>query len=201
MICKTQQEVPLITYGHLNLILDFRQLLTELAYLTRFYIISVASGFGDAQAIADRLYELPLKFLSKAELIFGRPLGEELVTLLSNHIVNLQIMVNALKTGDQETAAASSQRLYSNADLLAAYFARINPFWNENQWRNLFYTYDRTVIEQAVTVMSGEYVRSLEVFDRLLLNALAMADYLANGFIQFLTVRRDNPGTNTLNPL
>lgn len=189
MIYRAQQEVPLITYGHLNIINDFRLLLTELAYLTRFYIVSVASGFGDAQAVADRLYSLPLKFKAKAELIFGVPLGEELVTLLSNHIINLQILVNALKNGDQATVDASVQRLYSNADLLAAYFSRINPFWNEAQWRNLFYTYDRTVIEEAVAVMTGDYVRSLDIFDRLLLNALSMGDYLASGFIEYLTVK------------
>jgi len=189
MIYKTQQEVPFITYGHLNIINDFRLLLTELAYLTRFYIVSVASGFGDAQAVADRLYSLPLKFKAKAELIFGVPLGEELVTLLSNHIINLQILVSALKNGDQATVDSSAQRLYSNADLLAAYFSRINPFWNEGQWRNLFYTYDRTVIEEAIAVMTGDFVRSLDIFDRVLLNALSMADYLANGFIQYLTVK------------
>lgn len=112
------------------------------------------------------------------------------MTLLSNHIINLQIFVNALKTGDQATVDVSVQRLYSNADLLAAYFSRINPFWNEGQWRNLFYTYDRTVIEEAVAVMTGDYVRSLDIFDRLLLNALFMADYLAQGFIQYLTATR-----------
>ncbi len=190
MICKAQQEAPLLTYGHMNLILDFRQLLTELAYLTRFYIVSVASGFGDAQAVAERLYALPLKFKAKAELIFGAPLGEELVTLLSNHIINLQTLVSALETGDQATVDASMQRLYSNADLLAAYFSRINPFWSESRWRSLFYTYDRTVIELVIAVMTGEYVRSLDIFDRLLFSALMMADYLADGFIQYLTVRR-----------
>lgn len=97
--------------------------------------------------------------------------------------------MDALKTGDQATVDASVQRLYSNADLLAAYFSRINPFWNESQWRNLFYTYDRTVIEEAVAVMTGDYVRSLDVFDRLLLNALSMGDYLAEGFIEYLTVK------------
>ncbi|HYE67771.1 MAG TPA: hypothetical protein VEA58_04120 [Anaerovoracaceae bacterium] len=189
MIYRTQQEVPLITYGHLNIMNDFRLLLTELAYLTRFYIVSIASGFGDAQAVADRLYQLPLKFKAKAELIFGVPLGEELVTLLSNHFINLQILVDALKSGDQAIVDASVQRLYANADLLAAYFSRINPFWNENQWRSLFYSYDSTVIEEAVAVMTGDYVRSLDIFDRLMLNALAMADYLSAGFINYLTVR------------
>lgn len=195
MIVKMQQEIPFITYGHLNIINDFRLLLTELAYLTRFYIVSVASGFGDAQAVADRLYSLPLKFKAKAELIFGVPLGEELVTLLSNHIINLQILVNALKNGDQATVDASAQRLYSNADLLAAYFSRINPSWNESQWRNLFYTYDRTVIEEAVAVMTGDFVKSLDIFDRLLLNALSMADYLASGFIQYLTFKSGGAAT------
>ncbi|MBR0597779.1 hypothetical protein [Sinanaerobacter chloroacetimidivorans] len=190
MISKAQQEVPFISYGHLNLIKDFRLLLTELAYLTRFYIVSVASDFGDSEALAQRLYNLPMKFLAKAELIFGTPLGEELVNLLSTHIISLQTLVNGLKIGDQASVDAAVQRLYSNADLLAAYFSRINPFWEEAQWRNLFYTYDRTVIDEAIAVMSGDYVRSLEIFDRLMLNALAMGDYLADGFIEYLTATR-----------
>ncbi len=59
--------------------------------------------------------------------------------------------------------------------------------------------------------MTGDFVKSLDVFDRLLLNALSMADYLASGFIQYLTIKSgavttqyhcslSHPGTSNRSP-
>lgn len=50
---------------------------------------------------------------------------------------------------------SSVQSLYSNADPVVTYFSRINPFWNEAQWKNLFYTYDSTVIDEAINSIDG----------------------------------------------
>ena len=188
MIYKNLQQEPFISYGHMNMKNDFRLLMTELAYLSRSYIVSVIAGFGNTTAIASRLYSLPIKFKQKAELIFGIPLGEELVNVLSMHVIYLQSFVNALKNGDQANVDESVKQLYKNSDNIAAYYAKINPFWDQTQWKNLLYTYDAMLIEEAVALMSGEYEKDLDIFERSLLDALSMGDYLADGIMQYLLV-------------
>lgn len=189
MSCSKQQDT-FISYGHMNLKNDMRLLMSQLAYLSRSYIASAYSGYGSNTAIAKKLYQLPLQFKTKAELIFGIPLGEELVTILSMHVIYLQNLVEAIKKGDQAAYENYARELYENADQIAAYYAKINPFWDEIRWRNLLYSYTQTLIEEAVALRVGEYEKDLEIFDRLLLDALLMGDYLADGIIQYLTVTR-----------
>ena len=189
MTCINRNEVqaPFITYGYLNLVKDFRNLMTQLAYLTRAYMVAVYSGYGNEESIAKRLYDLPNKFKEKAELIFGTLLSEEFLTLLSLHVVHIQTLVNAIKIGDQANADYSSQQLYKNADDIAAHYARMNPFWDETQWKALLYNYVGMIIQDAVALGSREFEKDLDIFDRMLLGALAMGDYQAEGFIQYLT--------------
>lgn len=184
------QQVPIISYGYMNLRDDMRLLMTQLAYLSQAYMVSAFSGYGNSEAVARKLYDLPLKFKAKAELIFGIPLGEELVTLLSLHVVHLQSLVNALIKNDMAAAEYSAQQLCQNGNDISAYYARINPFWDEDQWRSLQNTYCQTLVEEAYALKAGDFERELDVFDRLLFHALQMGDYLADGIIQYLTVAR-----------
>ncbi len=195
MICINRNEVqpPYITYGYLNLVKDFRNLMTQLAYLTRAYMVAVYSGFGNEEAIAKRLYDLPNRFKEKAELIFGTPLSEEFLTLLSLHVAYIQALVNAIKNADPATADYYTQQLYKNANDIAAHYARTNPFWDETQWKSLLYNYVSMLIQDAVALGAREYEKDLDIFDRMLLSALSMGDYQAEGFMQYLTVtKRDN---------
>ena len=102
MICYYKsQEQPYVSYSYLNLVKDFRLLMTQLAYLTRSYFASVFSGLGNAASIANRLNSLPAKFKEKAELIFGTPLSEEFMNLILIYVVNIQSLANALHSNYQ----------------------------------------------------------------------------------------------------
>jgi len=195
VLINQQQEAPTISYGQMNMQNDFRTLMTQLAFLSRSYIAAVAANFGNAAAIANRLYNLPVSFIEKAELIFGPSSTEELLHLLQMHVIYLTTLVNAMKQGDKQTVDENTALLYKNADDISAYYAKINPFWDVTQWRNLLYTYIGLTIQEAVALMSGDYEKDLDIFDRLLYHALFMGDYLASGIIQYLTVTTRNPGS------
>lgn len=191
MVCINYQQVPVISYGQMNLQNDMRLLMTQLAHLSQSYMTSAFSGYGNSEAVARKLYGLPLKFMVKAELIFG-PLGEELVNLLSLHVVHLKSMVNALIADDLAAAEYSAGQLCQNGNDISAYYSRINPFWDEDQWRSLQNTYCQTLVEAAYALKAEDFERELDIFDRLLFHALQMGDYLADGIIQYLTVSRRN---------
>lgn len=183
------QEPPVLTFGYLNMVKDFRYLMTQLAYLTRLYFASVFSEYGTAEAVANKLYSLPYTFLEKAELIFGTPLSEEFMNLLSMHVSFIQYLADALKTGNQDAANNATQQLYKNADDLAVQYARMNPFWDEIQWKTLLHSYVNLLIQNAVALASRDFEKEMDIFDRMLLTALMMGDYLADGFIQYITAR------------
>ncbi len=195
-LSKSQEQMqPTLTLGYMNLIRDFGLLMLQLSFLTRTYIASVYSGFGDEAAVAERLYNLPNQFKAKAELIFGAPLSEEFLALLSSYVLYIQSMAHAMKAGDQTTADHYVRLLYKNADDIAAQYAKMNPFWDEIRWRTLLFNYVNLVIQDAIALGNRDFVKDLDIYDRMLLAALAMGDYQAEGFLLYLTAtRRDHIG-------
>ena len=194
MISKDQEQEPTISYGYLNLVRSYRNLMAQLAYLTRIYFSSVYSGFGNAEAIAKKLYSLPNRFQEKAELIFGSPLSEEFLNLLSLHVLYVQSLANALVIGDQNAANYYTQLLYQNADNITSLLAKMNPFWDVMQWKTLLYNYINLVIQDAVALGAREFETELDIFERMLLAALAMGDYHADGLYQYMTAGITRPG-------
>lgn len=188
------QEQPYVAYSYLNLVKDFRLLMTQLAYLTRSYFASVFSGFGNAQSIANHLNRLPIKFKEKAELIFGTPLSEEFMNLLSIYVVYIQSLAQALYHNDQANADSGVRKIYQTSDEIAAQFAKMNPFWDEQQWKTLLYNYMNLMIQDAVALRSRNYDKDMDIFERMLLAALAMGDYQADGLFQYITATRTQPG-------
>ena len=111
------------------------------------------------------------------------------MNLLSMHVSFIQYLADALKTGNQDAANYATQQLYKNADDLSVQYARMNPFWDEIQWKTLLYSYVNLLIQDAVTLASRDFEKEMDVFDRMLLSALMMGDYQADGFIQYITAR------------
>lgn len=186
MSSANQDQEPIISYGFLNLVKSSRNLMAQLAYLTRIYFASIFSGFGNAQAIANKLYSLPFRFKEKAELIFGAPLSEEFMNLLSLHVFYIQSLGHALAVGNQDTANYYTQLLYQNADLIASHYQKMNPFWDEMQWKTLLCNYISLFIQDAVALNSRAFDTELDIFERMLLAALAMGDYYADGLYQYI---------------
>ena len=187
MVLKDQEQQPTASLGYLNLAKSMRNLMAQFAYLTRLYTASTYSGYGDAQAIANKLYSLPKRFQEKAELIFGAPLSEEFLKLMSLQVFYILSLVNAIASGNQGVANYYTQLLYQNANDIASQYAKMNPFWDEMQWKTLLYNYINLIIQDIVASGSREFDKELDIFERMLLAALAMGDYLADGLYQYMT--------------
>ena len=93
-------------------------------------------------------------------------------------------MVNAAKAGDARTAEEQRRQWYANADQIAQFLGNINPYWNDRTWRNLLYDHLKMTENEAVQILSGQYRESIIEYDAIQNEALAMADYMANGMIK-----------------
>ncbi|HWQ77207.1 MAG TPA: hypothetical protein VN381_00175 [Anaerovoracaceae bacterium] len=187
---KSVQEPYISSFAYINMLKDYRFLMTQLAYLTREYYIAMFSGFGNAEAIARRLYAIPGQFQEKAELIFGTPLSEEFMNLLSMHVAYVRLLTESLINGDQAAIDYSVQLLYKNATEISAHYARANPFWDEAKWNTLLSNYISMLIQDATALAARNFERELNIFDRMLLAALFMGDYQTDGFFEYLTATR-----------
>lgn len=89
-------------------------------------------------------------------------IGGELVTDLKNH----------------ETAKADDarRRWYANADAISAFLASINACWNEEKWREFFYSHLEMTEKEATLRLQSDYVADIRMFDQIETEALRMAD-------------------------
>lgn len=88
-------------------------------------------------------------------------IGGELVTDLKNH----------------ETAKADDarRRWYANADAISAFLAGINACWNEEKWREFFYSHLEMTEKEATLRLQSDYAADIRMFDQIETEALRMA--------------------------
>lgn len=187
MVYKSQ-EVNYITFEQMNLINDMRRIWAQLALYTREFMISTAGELGDLEVVGARLYQVPRDLYNRLQLFFGPVMAEQFLTLFSQNVVITASLITALKDNNIEAVNSSTTRLYQNADEISAFLAQMNSYWDEQLWRDLLYRYISMTIDQAVARMGGEYQRDMDIFGRIVTHNYIMADYMARGIMQNLTV-------------
>ena len=183
-----------ITYSQMNLIFNARNLWRELATWTRSLLISKTMGIGNEEEVFKRLYEVPQKYAAILHLIFGNKISEDYMNLLSSQIVLINELIMAQMAGDAETVKRIETQLYENVAQRAAFLASINPFWNEEQWRNLMYPYIYDTLLEIATFLAGDYIENIKVFDNLMEHAAAISDYFAEGLFHYIIYNPEENG-------
>ncbi|MDF2999897.1 MAG: hypothetical protein K0Q48_16 [Bacillota bacterium] len=178
-----------IPYGQMNLIINFRTLWLNLSMWTRAFLLSISSELPNTEAVSKRLYEIPFQLGNILQLIFGQQAAEQFISLLSTHIIQMEAAINAQKNRDSQALDESVRLLYQNADELADFLSQINPFWFKGQWQTLLYTYISMTLEESTALLSGDYTRDIQIFDRIQYQTLLIGDYMANGIVQYLDVQ------------
>lgn len=183
---KNKTENNLISYGQMNLLFHTRNLWREFAIWGRVYLLSKIAGIGIAEDAFNRLYRIPLGFGSLLKVVFGDQMAEHIIQQLSYTITAYRDLAEAIIEGDSELANQKTRDLYQNGDERAAYLASINPFWSEDEWRSLIYTFYNYSFDEIETLLTND-PRNIDVFDRFLQHTDAMGDYFSKGLFNYLT--------------
>jgi len=180
-----------------NYLFSFRMIWREIATWTGGYLISRVAGLPNAEDLFRRLYRIPQDFGKILVLIFGYEKTQPYIQNLSQQLVLIRTLIEAELSGDVQLIDQTAQQLYQLADERAEYLASLNPFWRVIEWQNLTYTFLQLNFEMIVAFLSGEYQRSINVFDRLLYHADSIGDYFAEGMYNYLIYRPNRPVSST----
>ncbi|MDD2504439.1 MAG: hypothetical protein PHG58_11445 [Clostridia bacterium] len=185
MYCRSLQIQPQLTYEQANIINEFRVLLSQLTYLTRFYIIEESiAGLGDPQDTINELLKLPIKGNELIKSIEG--VEGDFTPITESYITGVKNLIDAIISGDQKKADESIRQLYEIADQNAKFLAELSPYWDEEKWRDLFYILNRDLVAEVIAIQTGDYNKALDIFERSMEEALKRADYYAEGVIHLL---------------
>jgi hypothetical protein len=136
--------------------------------------------------VFNRLYRIPREFGNILQLILGYEASQVFVQQLSVQLALTKEIMDAYMSGNTAVVNEKVQQLYQNADDRAERMASFVPFWDEVLIRSFLYTYHQYTLEQIVTLLSGDYQRNIDIYDRLLHHADDMGDYFTEGLYNYI---------------
>jgi len=185
-------NINCITFSQVNVVNEMRYLWLQMVIWSRAYITNSAARQGAVPAFYERLYSIPQGFYNYMNTFFGQAIAEQLINLLSQHIIIFADLINALSVGDQLRANIGQSAWYGNSSSIATFLIQINNTWNYGQWLNLLNRYLDMFLDEAIAVMSADYRSEIAIYDRLQYQSLLIADYMSRGIIYDLSGNSGN---------
>lgn len=180
-------NVPCITLEQMADIYTIRMFWFELVVWIRTYMLSRYAGTGDPEMIFARLMQVPETFVNTMKKFFPEIDVESYLQLFNTYLELIASFVTAMLENNVEELNLVTRSLYENADERAAAVSAINPFWQEEPWRDLLYANLRNTIEESNTFLTGDYERNIDIFIRLLDIAETSSTFLAQGIFDYIT--------------
>jgi len=176
-----------ITYSQMDLIVNSRIAWLRLSTWVRAYIISRYAGIGTEEEVFGRLYLEALNFSDMIQLFFGRENSQKNAEYLNKFTFLLRDLISAQLSGNTEEVQKIAARMDQNANDAASFFASINPYWSESEWKELLGTLLRLTSEEANYFASGNYREDIETFDQITALTMKAGDVFARGLYNYLT--------------
>src|SRR5439155_11444013 len=108
---------------------DMRKLWTDHVVWTRDYIVAAVGDQPEAQAAAGRLMKNQEDLGNAVAAFYGAPAGQQLTTLLKQHISIAVDLIKAAKAGDKAAQQQADNKWQQNGVEIADFLSRANPNW------------------------------------------------------------------------
>lgn len=163
-----------------------RTLWEQHIYWTRLTVNSIVGDLPDREATTGRLLRNPDDFAAVLSQVYGPAIAGEFARLLRGHLTIAAELVQALNTGKAREAADARNRWYANADDIAAFLARINPYWSQAEWQRMLHEHLNLLTKEVAARIAGNYKENVAINDQVEPQALEMADVMTAGIaLQF----------------
>ncbi len=174
--CYNEQQICLMN--------RLRQLWTQHVYWTRFFIISTVCGLNDSDAVTARLLQNPKDFADVFAPFYGRRDAQRFEKLFTEHLMIAAEFVNAAISQNSDRADKIRDEWYRNADAIACFLSKLNPYWNNAKWQEQLYSHLKMTEWEVAYRLQCDYEADIENFRNIENEALLMADYMFCGIVK-----------------
>ena len=151
---------------------------------TRLTILNIIKDLPEVNLVTNRLLRNPIDFKEVLKSVYGDEVASQFSNLFKNHLIIAAQLVKAAKAGDNKAAADAEKMWYANANEIAAFLSRINPYWSKEDWKTMLYEHLRMTKSEAVNILTNNYDESIKEYDEIEKQALSMADVMAAGIVK-----------------
>jgi hypothetical protein len=163
---------------------DMRKLWTDHVVWTRDYIIAAVGDQPDAQAAANRLLRNQEDIGTAVAKFYGDAAGQQLTTLLKEHITIAVDLIKAAKAGDKAGQQQADNRWQANATQIADFLSKANPNWPKATLVDLMKMHLSTTTNEVVARLGKNWAEDVRAFDAVSEHILKMSDALADGIVK-----------------
>jgi peptidoglycan/xylan/chitin deacetylase (PgdA/CDA1 family) len=172
------------TSSRVELNRTFRALWEQHVYWTRLTVDSIAGRLPDEAPTTARLLRNADDLGAVFRPYYGPQVAKQFAGLVRTHLTIAAELVTALRDGQKAKAEDANKRWYANADDIARFLGRINPYWSEAEWRFMYREHLRLLTEEVTTRLAGKYKENVATGDPIEKQALGMADVFTIGIIR-----------------
>ena len=163
---------------------DMRKLWTDHTVWTRDYIIAAVDDKPDAIAAANRLMKNQEEIGTAVAAYYGQPAGQQLTSLLKQHITIAVDLIQAAKAGDQAAQKQADNRWQQNALDIAAFLSKANPNWPKDVLVTMMQAHLTTTTNEVVARLQHDWEADVRAYDAVYNHILMMADALSDGIVR-----------------
>lgn len=163
---------------------NMRTLWTDHVVWTRGYIVAAVADDPSAPAMAARLLRNQDDIGNAVAPYYGSAAGAKLTDLLKQHIGIAVDLVAAAKANDNARLSDADTRWKRNAAEIAAFLSQANPHWPRETLNTMPNEHLRLTTEEAKARLERRWDDDARAFDRILAQALHMADALSDGIVR-----------------
>jgi hypothetical protein len=169
---------------------QMRKLWEDHVTWTRLAIVTFADGSQGFSATAARLLQNQTDIGNAIAPFYGTDAGQQLSSLLHDHITIAVELLQDAKAGDTAAFEAAKIRWYANANQIADFLSAANPrFWPDATMRAAMKEHLDQTLAEAVDELNGDYAASVSDYEAIHLHILAMADLLSSGIMHQFPAR------------
>jgi uncharacterized protein YukE len=163
---------------------QMRKLWEDHVTWTRLAIVTFAAGTDGFDSTAGRLLQNQTDIGDAIKPFYGEAAGNQLTSLLKEHILIAVDLLKAAKTGDTAAFDDANARWKQNANEIADFLASANPRnWSRQELRAMMRMHLAQTLDEASNELGGSYQASVEDYERVHAHILNMADTLSSGIM------------------
>lgn len=163
---------------------DMRKLWSDHVIWTRDYIVAAVDGQPDAQAAANRLMKNQEDIGAAVGSIYGKAAGDQLTSLLKEHIAIAVDIIKFAKAGDRTSQQQADAKWHRNGEAIADFLSKANPNWPRATLVNMMNMHLATTTDEVVARLTKNWDADVRAFDKVYAHILAMSDAIADGIVK-----------------
>jgi hypothetical protein len=164
---------------------DMRKLWEDHILWTRNVIFNIIDELPGTTEAVNRLLQNQVDIGNAIKPYYGTAAGNQLTTLLNDHITIAATLLTALDDGNTAAFNTAWAQWVANADAIAALLSSVNPNnWPLADMQMMMHDHLNATAAEAVARKTGNYAADVTAFENVHLQILQMADMLTEGILK-----------------